>query len=66
METRGPNKQCGHCGGVTRFVRGAIRCVDVKCPYYWQDQGGIDEMTPNPPKAPVQDEPMPIRITKPT
>jgi len=64
--SRGPNIQCRGCGGVTKFVRGATRCIDKQCSFYWEDQGGIESLTPNPPQPPAQGENMPIRITKPT
>jgi hypothetical protein len=63
-EDRGPNIQCGQCGGTMRFVRGQSRCVDEDCPLYWQGQGGMETLTPNPPPDRVVRESQPM-IRKP-
>lgn len=39
-------KVCGGCSGPLKFVVTQARCIDRKCPMYWQGQGGIETLDP--------------------
>lgn len=49
-EERIPNKVCGGCGGPLSWALGQSRCTDKYCEFYWQGQGGMETLTPNPPQ----------------